>query len=263
MLRILLTNDDGIYAPGLAAMGRALRTLGEVSVVAPATEQSGVGHGITFLTPLMANHVFDGERELGWAVEGSPADCVKLGLAKLIPERPDLVVSGINGGLNIGVNVLYSGTVAAATEAALHDLPSIAVSLEYDEHARFDDAATMALSIIQQMLEQNAWANHRLYNLNIPTSATLPEADDPELRITRMGATRWDAAFEERIDPKGRRYYWTIGNPPTEPPSADTDVVAINEGVLSLTPLLIDRTSDKQLDTMRSWKLSVGAEATA
>ena len=264
MLRILLTNDDGIYAPGLAAMRRALSQLGEVKVVAPATEQSGVGHSITVLTPLMAGQVFDGETELGWAVEGSPADCVKLALAELCRDeagetwRPDLVVSGINGGLNIGVNVLYSGTVAAATEAALHDLPSIAVSLEYDEHARFDDAARMATEIISQMLEQQAWQEHRLYNLNFPTAATLPEAADPEVRVTRMGATRWDSAFDERRDPKGRRYYWTIGTPPTEPPGADTDVVAICDGVVSLTPLVIDRTADNQLNAMRPWKLSVG-----
>lgn len=264
-MRILLTNDDGIYAPGLEAMRRALAQLGEVHVVAPATEQSGVGHSITFLTPLMANQVFDGDEPRGWAVEGSPADCVKLALAKLCVDdcgevfRPDLVVSGINGGLNVGVNVLYSGTVAAATEAALHDLPSIAVSLEWDEHARFDAAAAMAVEIIQQMLERDAWRDHRLYNLNIPTPATQPDAVEPELRLCRMGSTRWDAAFEERRDPKGRRYYWTVGTPPTEPPGADTDVVAIGEGALSLTPLRIDRTQNEQLDAMASWNLGPAA----
>lgn len=263
MLRILLTNDDGIYAPGLAAMRRALQAIGEVTVIAPATEQSGVGHSITFLTPLMANRVFDGEEELGWAVEGSPADCVKLGLAKLVSERPDLVVSGVNGGLNIGVNVLYSGTVAAATEAALHDLPSIAVSLEWDEHARFDAASQLAVGVIEQMLEADAWRDHRLHNLNIPTSATLDPSVEPELRITRMGATRWDAAFEERVDPKGRRYFWTVGSPPTEAPGSDTDVVAIGEGALSLTPLVIDRTRDAMLETMKGWNLTARAGATA
>ncbi len=118
-MRILLTNDDGIHAPGLAAMREALAKLGEVMVVAPATEQSGVGHSITFLTPLMASQVFDGDELRGWAVEGSPADCVKLAVAELCRDEdgnlwlPDLVVSGVNGGLNVGVNVLYSGTVAA------------------------------------------------------------------------------------------------------------------------------------------------------
>src|SRR5919106_3255057 len=143
-MQILLTNDDGIYAPGLEAMERELQRLGEVCVVAPAVEQSGVGHSITFLTPLMAKEVFDGERRRGWAVEGSPADCVKLALAEFCPQQPDLLVSGINGGLNLGVNILYSGTVAGATEGAICGIPSVAVSLEYDEHAQFDAAAQLA-----------------------------------------------------------------------------------------------------------------------
>ena len=194
---------------------------------------------------------------------------MKLSLAKLCvddsgdPWRPDLVVSGVNGGLNVGVNVLYSGTVAAATEAALNDLPSIAVSLEYDEHARFNRAAAMAVDVIQQMLERDAWREHRLYNLNVPTAATVRTDGEPEVRVTRMGSTRWDSAFEERQDPKGRRYFWTIGTPPTEPPGADTDVVAIREGALSLTPLVIDRTRDDLLPLMESWTLGVNTSAPA
>lgn len=268
-MRILLTNDDGIYAPGLAAMRAALQRLGEVHVVAPATEQSGVGHGITFLTPLMASQVFDGDEPRGWAVEGSPADCVKLALAKLCLDergeafRPDLVVSGVNWGLNVGVNVLYSGTVAAATEAALNDLPAIAVSLEWDDHARFNAAAAIAARVVEQLLERRAWREHRLYNLNIPTSATRPGDAEPELRVTRMGSTRWDSAFEERLDPKGRRYFWTIGTPPTEPPGADTDVVAVREGAVSLSPLTVDRTREAMLVEMASWNLGLAAGAPA
>ena len=169
-MQILLTNDDGIYAPGLAAMERALKRLGDVCVVAPAIEQSGVGHSITFLSPLMAKEVFEGDRRRGWAVEGSPADCVKLALAEFCP-NPDLVVSGINGGLNLGINVLYSGTVAGATEGAVSGLTSVAVSLEYDEHARFDDAAEMAVRLIEQILQQRDSGSHPLYNINIPTKA--------------------------------------------------------------------------------------------
>ena len=151
-MQILLTNDDGIYAPGLAAMERALNRLGDVAVVAPATEQSGVGHSITFLTPLVVKEIFDGPRRRGWAVEGSPADSVKIGISEFCPKRPDLVVSGINGGLNAGINVLYSGTVAAAIEGAFFDITSVAVSLEYDEHAQFDKAAQMACDVIKQIL---------------------------------------------------------------------------------------------------------------
>src|SRR3954470_17843560 len=169
-MEILLTNDDGIYAPGLAAMERALERLGKVNVVAPAVEQSGVGHSITFLSPLMAKEVFDGDRRRGWAVEGSPADCVKLAVSEFCP-KPDLLVSGINGGLNLGINVLYSGTVAGATEGAVFGLTSVAVSLEYDEHAKFDEAAQLSVRLIEQILEQRDSDSHPLYNINIPTSA--------------------------------------------------------------------------------------------
>ena len=253
---ILLTNDDGIYAPGLSAMEKELSRLGEVVVVAPATEQSGVGHSITFLTPLMAKEAFDGDRRRGWAVEGSPADCVKLAIAKFCPRKPDLVVSGINGGLNVGINVLYSGTVAAATEGALHEVPSIAVSLEYDDHARFDRAAAMSVGVIEKMLASRAFESHKLYNLNLPTVATERPAEENRLKIVPMGVARWPAEFEERRDPKGRRYYWASGNPPTEFPS-ETDLTAIYEGHLTLTPLLVDRTHQPQLPEMQTWDLTL------
>lgn len=262
-MRILLTNDDGIHAPGLAAMRRALAPLGEVMVVAPATEQSGVGHSITFLTPLMASEIHEDDRlhegQLhGWAVEGSPADCVKLAIAKLCRDDdgnawvPDLVVSGINRGLNAGVNVLYSGTVAAATEGALNGLPSIAVSLEFADRPRFEKAADQTAAVITQMLKQNAWQEHLLYNLNIPTSATL-DGVKPELRIGRMASTRWDAAFEERQDPMGRRYFWTTGVPQVASAEAQTDVAALRSGAISLTPLTVVRTDEEQLNKMSTW----------
>lgn len=270
-MQILLTNDDGIYAPGLVAMQRALRRLGDVCVVAPDREQSGVGHSITFLSPLMAKEVFDvrgdaPERRIGWAVEGSPADCVKLALARfpesqpLCPKIPDLVVSGVNGGLNVGINVLYSGTVAAATEGALNDLPSIAVSLEYDDRARFDQAAELATGIIAQMLQRDAFSQHKLFNLNIPTSATHGPAD---LQISEMGVIRWPAEFEERRDPKDRRYFWARGLPPTDLPGATTDLTGIARGCVTLTPLTIDRTRSDFLQTMRDWNLSLESRRTA
>src|SRR5215210_3877015 len=181
-MQILLTNDDGIYAPGLAAMERALRRLGDVSVVAPAIEPSGVGHSITLLSPLMANEAFDGERRRGWAADGSPADCVKLALAEFCP-KPDLLVSGINGGLNLGINVLYSGTVAGATEGAVFGIKSVAVSLEYDEHAKFDAAAEMAVRLIEQILAIRESSAHTLYNINIPTVALERQT---EVRVVPM-----------------------------------------------------------------------------
>ncbi len=253
-MQILLTNDDGIYAPGLAAMERALSRLGDVCVVAPAVEQSGVGHSITFLSPLMAKEVFDGERRRGFAVEGSPADCVKLGVAEFCPRRPDLLVSGINGGLNLGINVLYSGTVAGATEGAVFGITSVAVSLEYDEHAKFDRAAAMAVGLIKQILEHEDAADHNLYNINIPTAAF---ERPTEVRVVPMATVGWPAEFDRRVDPKGRRYYWAMGTPAVPEAGELTDLEAWQQGFVTLTPLRIDRTETRMLERMRDWTLSL------
>jgi 5'-nucleotidase len=252
-MRILLTNDDGIYAPGLAAMERALGRLGDVCVVAPAVEQSGVGHSITFLSPLMAKEVFDGERRRGWSVEGSPADCVKLALAEFC-QSPDLVVSGINGGLNLGINVLYSGTVAGATEGAVFGIPSIAVSLEYDEQPKFDHAAEMAIGLIEQILDQDGAKGHPLYNINIPTVAMEGPA---EVRVVPMATVGWPAEFDRRVDPKGRRYYWATGTPAVPTAGELTDLEAWQRGYITLTPLRIDRTETAMLERMHEWQLSL------
>lgn len=293
-MNILLTNDDGIFAPGMLAMRDALAGLGEVSVVAPAIEQSGVGHSITFLTPLMAKEAYqrgEGGRSdrIGWAVEGSPADCIKLALAKLVPRRPDLVVSGINGGLNVGINVLYSGTVAAATEAALNDLPAVALSLEYDEQPRFDRGAVIALGVLKRMLARNAWDDHLLYNVNIPTAATAdrlwPEGSAPELlsapaaagasggapiggplpvplQVATMNVSRWPAEFEERRDPKNRRYYWASGTLPDPQHDPQSDLAGIRAGRVTVTPLTIDRTRADLLGKMEAWGLDAAPPAT-
>lgn len=250
-MQILLTNDDGIYAPGLMAMRDALGRLGDVCVVAPATEQSGVGHSITYLTPLMAKEVFDGDSCRGWAVDGSPADCVKLAIGELCPRRPELIVSGLNGGLNLGINVLYSGTVAAATEGAINDITSVAVSLEYEEHPDFQRAAELAVEVIQQLLVQPGVERNRLYSINIPTVALVQEA---ELRVVPMAVVGWEAEFEPRVDPKGRRYFWSAGTPPVAGP--DTDIGALEAGYITLTPLTVDRTARDMLRAMNEWNLA-------
>ena len=156
-MRILLTNDDGIYAPGLRALRHELLKLGTVTVVAPATEQSAAGHSVTLLNPLLVSEVFedDGKTFLGWAVEGRPADCVKLALLELLPEKPDIIISGMNAGSNAGINVLYSGTVAAAIEGAFYHHTAIAVSLEYDKKIYdFQGAAKYARQVIEQIIAQ-------------------------------------------------------------------------------------------------------------
>ena len=251
-MQILLTNDDGIYAPGLAALERELRHMGNVGVVAPAVEQSGVGHSITFLMPLVCKEIFDGERRRGWAVEGSPADCVKLGIFELCP-RPDLIVSGINGGLNAGINVLYSGTVAAAIEGAFFGITSIAVSLEYDEHAQFDKAARLARRVIEYILKHQG-TGPQLYNLNIPTAALLRPT---ELRIVPMGVARYGEQFLKRKDPKGRNYYWATSDPPPPRSEVESDLSALQQGFVTLTPLQYDMTKQTVLRDMQTWSLSL------
>lgn len=262
-MQILLTNDDGIYAPGLAAMEHELRRLGDVSVVAPLTEQSGVGHAITYLTPLMAREVFDDAEDYpgghrGWAVEGSPADCVKLAVSELCPRRPELIVSGINGGQNAGINVLYSGTVAAAIEGAFFGITSIAVSLEYDDNAKFRQAAQLALAIIEQILAQKD-AGPQLFNLNIPTAALETPG---EVRVVPMATAPWGESFEKRLDPRGRPYYWAYGAQPTASADEDTDLSALRDGQITLTPLEFDMTHRDKVEQMRSWQLAVPAVST-
>lgn len=251
---ILLTNDDGIYAPGLQALEAELRNLGEVIVVAPATEQSGVGHSITFLTPLIAKQVYDGERHRGWAVEGSPADSVKLGIFEFCPRRPDIVVSGINGGLNAGINVLYSGTVAAAIEGAFFGITSIACSLEYNEHANFRRAAQISAGIIEQVLRQKG-PEPQLYNLNIPTVACQTSSS---VKIVPMGVARYGEHFIKRTDPRGRSYFWATNDPPPKDDGEETDLTAITKGFITLSPLQYNLTKHAVLAEMaRSWKLDV------
>lgn len=250
----LLTNDDGIFAPGLAALERALRRLGEVSVVAPSTEQSGVGHAITFLTPLTAKEIFAGGRSRGWAVDGSPADAVKLGITEFCPRRPDVVVSGINSGLNAGINVLYSGTVAAAIEGAFFGITSIAVSLEYDEHADFDRAAEIAIDVIRGLLDRRPLAGS-LYNINIPTRAL---AGSPRLRVVPMSTARYGEAFERRVDPRGRAYYWATNEPPPPPSPHDSDVTALAAGDVTLTPLDYDLTHRGGIDELAAGEWRIG-----
>jgi 5'-nucleotidase len=248
-VQILLTNDDGIYAPGLAALERVLQRLGDVAVVAPAQEQSGVGHSITFLTPLTAKEIYDGPRRRGWAVDGSPADSVKLGVFEFCPKRPDLVVSGINGGLNAGINVLYSGTVAAAIEGAFFGITSFAVSLEYDEHAQFDKAAELALRVIEQTLERKR-PQAQLYNLNIPTVALTRHS---ELLVVPMGVARYGERFEKRVDPRGRSYFWAASDPAPQPKGQETDITALAHGNVTLTPLHFDLTKSDILAEMQQW----------
>ncbi|MGQ0635694.1 MAG: 5'/3'-nucleotidase SurE [Planctomycetaceae bacterium] len=253
-MQILLTNDDGIYAPGLEAMSTALERLGRVVVVAPMVEQSGVSHSITYLEPLIVHDVRRGDRFVGHAVSGSPADCVKVGVLELCRPAPDLVVSGINAGANSGINVLYSGTVAGAIEGSFFGITSVAVSLGESDAPDYATAARQAVRIIEQLLGTGV-PRGSLWNVNLPpTRAGWPVG----VKALPMGLERHGEAMQRRTDPRGRTYYWSMTDPDShrriEP---GTDVEALAEGYATITPLHIDLTDRQRLNAIaeKQWTL--------
>lgn len=257
-MQILLTNDDGVYAPGIAALRKGLQALGTVSLISPATEQSGVGHSITFLEPLVCKEIYNGDDLYGIAVEGSPADCVKLGVSELTQQPVELIVSGINGGLNAGINVLYSGTVAAAIEGAFFGINSFAVSLEYDPHADFDAAAEIAVPLIQQILSKKD-KPPQLYNINIPSAAVeaFVKGTKPTVKVVPMGIERYGEHYIRRQDPKGRDYYWATNDPPPKRTDHPTDLTMLADGYVTVTPLQFNMTDHTELPKMEGWGLEL------
>jgi 5'-nucleotidase len=251
-VRILLTNDDGIYAPGLKALREELLHLGDVTVVAPATEQSAVGHSITLLTPLVVQEVSDEHgRAMGWAVEGRPADCVKLALMELLPDKPDVVVSGLNAGSNAGINVLYSGTVAAAIEGAFYEHTSIAVSLEYTKpKLDFARAAKIARQVIEQIFAMHLPAGS-LFNVNIPS---IDKGPIRGIRTVPQNVVPYEEKFDRRVDPRGRVYFWTSSRLHCPDPHPDSDVTALADGYITVTPLQFNLTHRLLLDKMSPWR---------
>jgi 5'-nucleotidase len=255
-MRILLTNDDGVYAPGLRALRKELQKLGEVVVVAPATEQSAVGHSITLLTPLLVQEVLDDQDKfMGWAVEGRPADCVKLALLQLLPEPPDLVVSGLNAGSNAGINVLYSGTVAAAIEGAFFQQTSIALSLEYTKvkPLDFSRAAGIARQLVERILA-NKPEPGALFNVNIPS---LEKGPIRGVRVVPQNVAPYSETYDRRVDPRGRTYFWIGPGYDCPNPHPDSDVSALAEGYITVTPLQFNLTHESMLRRVGAWDWSL------
>ncbi len=252
-MNILLTNDDGIYAPGLRALRTELKKLGNVTVVAPATEQSAAGHSVTLLTPLLVTEVFedDGKTFLGWAVEGRPADCVKLALLELLPDPPDLIVSGLNAGSNAGINVLYSGTVAAAIEGAFLHFTAIACSLEYVKPTGLDfaTAAGHARRVVERILAHKP-ATGSLFNVNVPA---LERGPIRGVRVMPQNVSPYREEFDRRVNPRGKTYFWTSPNFGCPDPHPDTDVTALAEQYITVTPLKFDLTDHARLQPMKDW----------
>ena len=251
---VLIANDDGIDADGIQALARALAGLGTLAVVAPFEEQSAVGHAITVRMPMRAHTwTFRGDLEPVWAraVTGTPADCVKIGVQKLLPRPPDLVVSGINHGPNTAVNVVYSGTVSAASEAAILGIPAIAVSHGDWRPASFDAAGRAARALAERVL-RDGLPPGVLLNVNVPGS-TAPGGEPRGMRTTRQARSRWEEQFDERLDPMDRPYYWLGGKFVDLDDGADTDTAAVAAGYISVTPLHVDLTAYAALAHVRAW----------
>ncbi len=249
---ILVSNDDGIDAPGLVSLVFALQDLGDIHVVAPIDEQSAVGHAITIRSPVRARSwqlVGDPEHSAAHAVTGTPADCVKIAVDKLLPRQPDLVVSGINRGPNTAVNVIYSGTVSAATEAAILGIDAIAFSLCNYRAQDYEAAGRVARKVVDEVLA-NGLPDGILLNVNIPD---LPFEEIAGIEITRQARSMWEESFVERTDPFNERYYWLSGTFVNLDEGHGTDVGAVESGYVSITPIQHDLTAYSQLERIASW----------
>jgi 5'-nucleotidase len=255
-MQILLTNDDGIRAPGLLALYRELVKLGDVHVIAPETVQSATGHGITITTPLLTQKVTVENGFTGIAIDGRPADCVKLAVAQILPKPPDLVVSGMNAGANVGINVIYSGTVAAAIEAAFLGLPSIAVSLylKSDVPLDFVRPAQFARVAIERVLKQGLTGG-QVANINLPPLR--PDESPTGIKVCRQCCRPWPDQYDRRKSPSGRDYYWMSTEYKLGDADEDTDVAALRQGFVTVTPLQFDLTENAMLRKweQREWSL--------
>lgn len=248
-MKVLLTNDDGIHAPGLMALYQELHQDFELEVVAPDSEMSAVGHAITLSSPLRVQVVHKNGAFFGYGVKGTPADCVKIAVQELLESPPDIILSGINPGANVGVNVLYSGTVSAATEGAFLGIKAAAISLDTRQDPDFRFAAQFSREIIRYITE-NGLRERTALNVNIPA---LPVEEILGIAITRQGVGRFEERFEKRIDPRGNVYYWLSGETPIEEGFFDTDAWALKENKISITPISYDLTCREEVGRLQSF----------
>src|SRR5258708_7904815 len=249
MKHILLTNDDGYQAEGLRALAAALDPIATVSIVAPSREQSGTAQSLTLRQPIVCNRV--AERE--WAIDGTPADCVIVALHKLLPEKPDLVISGINHGANLGENVYYSGTVGAAREGALHHIPSVAMSLcSKKEKVKFENSARVARATAEMILKEGL-QDQVLLNVNVP------EPWNGGVKFTRQSQKITRNQLSEGKNPRGPSYFWLFAQPIDNDVEPDTHYSAIFSGAVSITPLHLDPTHAESLNHLSHWATPIAA----
>ncbi len=243
---ILVTNDDGVHSPGIMALLKAMKELGDVYIVAPDRERSAVGHALTLHRPLKAEEL----REQVYSVNGTPTDCVALGIHKILPRRPDLVASGINKGANLGDDVTYSGTVSAAIEGTIFGVPSFAISLVGDRPYHYETACQWAAEIARYILEKSL-PYDTLLNVNVPNA---PRDTVKGIRITKQGKRVYDGAIQEIYSPWGDKHYWIGGGSPYWEHGEDMDIQAVLSGFVSVTPLHLDLTNYVALEYLkRTW----------
>lgn len=248
---ILISNDDGIEAEGIYALASEIRKFANIIVVAPYTQQSAVGHSVTMSNPIRVRRVYLGKNFFGYAVEGTPVDSVKLAVHTLLKNKKiDLLISGINQGSNAAINIIYSGTVSAATEGTILGLPSIAVSLTSYTYKNFSAAAEFAGKIAKLVLKKGL-PRGTLLNVNVPA---LPKSKIKGVIVTKQGKSFWDDTYEKRFDPGNREYYWLTGSMLKIDKSTEFDVIAVDRGYISVTPIHYDLTDYDTYKQMQSWK---------
>lgn len=238
---ILITNDDDITSPGIKSLVEAVKGLGKVIVVAPDKPQSGMGHAITIGSPLRMNkmNIF-GDIE-AWQTSGTPVDCVKLAVDKILHRKPDICLSGINHGANHSINVIYSGTMSAAMEASIEGIPSIGFSLlDYRYDADFEPSKKIVHQIVSAILNEKKLDKHMLLNVNIPA---VPMNEIKGIKICKQAYAKYDEDFDERIDPHGKKYYWLTGEFKNFDKAKDTDVWALQRNYVSVVPVQFDLTN--------------------
>lgn len=255
-MRILISNDDGISAPGIAALAAALALENDVYVVAPDRERSATGHALTLHKPLRAEpYALERGVKGAWAVTGTPSDCVKLAIGAILSEPPELIVSGLNRGPNLGNDVLYSGTVSAALEGAINGFPAIAFSLATFSDIGYERAAEFALNLVRQIGSRSLPPKF-LLNVNLPA---LQDEGYKGVKVTKLGVRKYKDSFEERHDPRGRTHYWLAGEAQEEGEDHDSDVVAVRNNFVSITPIQYDLTHYPMLDPIKQWNIQLQA----
>jgi 5'-nucleotidase len=252
-LFIVVTNDDGIYSEGISKLAKALNKIAKVTIVAPDRERSATGHAITVHHPLRVTPVKLKENDEieSFMVNGTPSDCVKLAVEAVFDTPPDLIFSGINRGPNLGTDVIYSGTVSAAIEGAILGVPAVAISVAEFETPLYDSAAAFATKLAKRILETGLSKN-TILNVNVPS---IPVNDINGVAVTHLGYRRYRNTFEKRLDPRGKVYYWMAGEVVEDPIDINSDIGAIKNNMISITPVHFNLTKFDLINEIKQWNL--------